>query len=852
MNASVAAGAPNPFPGLRPFREEEEHLFFGRETQVDTMVDKLAATRFLAVVGTSGSGKSSLVNCGLVPALHRGLMAAAGSVWRVATLRPGNRPISALAQALTVALAPPVPPGFVPADAAAFSPAELMEATLRMGRLGLVDAVEQAHLDARQNLLVVIDQFEELFRYQALASPSGVGVGNGGEDATAFVNLLLEAGAQRAQRVYLVLTMRSDFLGDCAQFFGLPEAINRGQYLVPRLARDERRLAISGPLSVRDVTIDPVLLTRLVNDVGDNPDQLSILQHALNRTWAHWQDAGGAGPLSLAHYEAIGTMAHALNQHADEAWAALGSERMQVVCAALFKAITDKSSDARGTRRPTRLDALVAITGASAAELTAVIDVFRDPARSFLMPPAGVALTGDTPIDISHESLMRVWDRLRGWGDEEAQAAQTYRRLAETAELERAGRAALLRQPDLQLPLDWRERERPNLAWAERYRSGFEGAMAFLDRSREAFDEEVRAEAARQAERAQLVDDKLRTQRRWKVVVPILTLLILLVATSLWLAVNAYQARTAAVEQRKIAVDQSRIADELRVKAEAAAASAVAEAKAAREAQQRAEYAEAATRRVEGAKQEQTRLYAEATRNAPEVRSKIEQAVERQSLVYLQFADPAQRAPIERLRAALSKQGYSAPGAEKVGVAPSRAAVRYFREGDGDEARKLAALLVRWNWGPFEAQIVKGYEATSQLRQFEVWLARTDGAELTRLLQQINAATPQERKAAGQALQDRYTASPQAIAEALALFKAERIDALSSDGRLNALFFLSRTAPLAWDTALIATGRELIAFVRSRDNAGAQTKAELLRLERLLDAAKAGEAAPPAANLGGN
>src|SRR5687768_18391963 len=90
----------NPFPGLRPFREDEEYLFFGRENQVDAMVDKLAATRFLAVVGTSGSGKSSLVNCGLCPALHMGLFARAGTNWRIAHFRPGNHPIKAMAAAL--------------------------------------------------------------------------------------------------------------------------------------------------------------------------------------------------------------------------------------------------------------------------------------------------------------------------------------------------------------------------------------------------------------------------------------------------------------------------------------------------------------------------------------------------------------------------------------------------------------------------------------------------------------------------------------------------------------------------------------------------------------------------------
>jgi len=100
MNAATAIPRPNPFPGLRPFREDEAHLFFGRENQVDAMVDKLAATHFLAVIGTSGSGKSSLVNCGLRPALRQGLMARAGTAWRMAQFRPGNDPIGAMARAL--------------------------------------------------------------------------------------------------------------------------------------------------------------------------------------------------------------------------------------------------------------------------------------------------------------------------------------------------------------------------------------------------------------------------------------------------------------------------------------------------------------------------------------------------------------------------------------------------------------------------------------------------------------------------------------------------------------------------------------------------------------------------------
>src|ERR1700682_63301 len=142
MSTASTIGLDNPFPGLRPFREDEEHLFFGRESQVDTMVDKLAATRFLAVVGTSGSGKSSLVNCGLRPALHRGLMAKAGTAWRMAQFRPGRNPIHAMARALAedgVLFAGPQPEGL--------SLVEILEATLRMSNVGLVDACEQAQLD---------------------------------------------------------------------------------------------------------------------------------------------------------------------------------------------------------------------------------------------------------------------------------------------------------------------------------------------------------------------------------------------------------------------------------------------------------------------------------------------------------------------------------------------------------------------------------------------------------------------------------------------------------------------------------------------------------------------------------
>jgi WD40 repeat protein len=538
------AAPANPFPGLRPFRAEEEHLFFGREDEVDAMVDKLAAQRLLAVLGGSGSGKSSLVNCGLRPALHRGLMASAGAAWRVATLRPGDAPMAALARALARdgVLFDAAPAG---APAPALARDALIEATLRLSRLGLVDIVEQARLPAGQNLLVVVDQFEELFRYRGLApNPAAA------DDAAAFVNLLLQVRERRAP-IYVVLTMRSDFLADCTALPGLAQAINDGQYLVPRMTRDERRAAIAGPIGVAGARISPLLLTRLVNDVGDDPDQLSILQHALNRTFARWQDdATGADALELRHYEAIGTMAHALDRHAEEAWAQLAGERARALCEQLFRALTDGASDPRGVRRPARLATLGAITQATPDELRAVIEVFREPSRSFLMPPAPEPLGADAVIDISHESLMRVWERLKAWVEEEAQSARQLRRLADAAALRAQGRSGLWRDPELRFALQWRQRQQPNPAWAAQYRIDPAPALAFLDASA----------AAQEARRAQA--QRRRQRRRWAVVAAGVTLALLsAVFFGMWRRTEALLVEANAANLRKMVLQSRAMLD---------------------------------------------------------------------------------------------------------------------------------------------------------------------------------------------------------------------------------------------------------------------------------------------------
>ncbi len=469
------ASQSNPYPGLRPFRAEDTHLFFGRDEQRTELLSRLRRSRFLAVVGTSGSGKSSLVRAGLLPGLYGGFMAGSGTRWRIADTRPGGDPIGRLAAALDK-------PGVLHETSAEAGDLSFTEATLRRSALGLVKAVGEARLPAGEKLLVLVDQFEELFRFiDTIHSADAI------RDASDFVKLLLEAAQQSDLPIYVVLTMRSDFLGDCARFRDLPEAINDGQYLIPRLTRDQRREAIAGPAAVYGVTLAPTLLNRLLNDVGDVPDQLPILQHALMRTWDRWKiEHPEDDSLDLEHYESIGGMAHALSRHAElvlkdlsRDYDATEAEKRQQIAESLFKCLTGQSESNQQVRRLATLQTIAEVGNASVDEVASVIEEFRRPSNSFLMPPSGDDLLPHTYIDISHESFIRNWETLGRWVREEAESARDYKRLARTAVLY-PEKEDLLEGQRLRASLVWRDRQQPTAAWAKRYDPAYEKAMEFL------------------------------------------------------------------------------------------------------------------------------------------------------------------------------------------------------------------------------------------------------------------------------------------------------------------------------------------------------------------------------------
>jgi WD40 repeat protein len=471
--------AQNPYPGPRPFETQESPLFFGRDQQIAELVTRLQRSRLVAVVGVSGGGKSSLVRAGLIPALERTHVGGAGARWRIVVTRPAGVPFQSLATDL--------------------QKEGLDSSDLRRSSQGLVQVARQ--LGADETLLVVVDQFEELFRYkdlQVVDKETRQQREAAASEAAEFVQLLLDA-TQYLPAVYIVLTMRSDYLGECAEFRGLPEALNECQYLVPRLTRQQRMEAIEGPLGQTEIA--PSLVQRILNDAGDEPDRLPLLQHVLMRTWSQWRksDPGRTRRIELQDYEhpAVGGLEHALDLHAEE----LLKEVPREIAETIFKRLTAEGRSRKERRNPAPLAELWEVCGAETEEerkkVNAVIDRFRQGEATFLTPRDGT-LAPDQYIDITHESLIREWGTLRGWVAEEAESRAHFLRIHDDAQRYAQHKVDLWRDPELQLALDWWEKKKPNAAWARRYiggsttdNAGFRETWAFLEKSRQARQEEA-------------------------------------------------------------------------------------------------------------------------------------------------------------------------------------------------------------------------------------------------------------------------------------------------------------------------------------------------------------------------
>lgn len=516
-----------PYTGLRAFTEEESLYFKGRDLQVDQITSLLEQNKFLMVTGASGEGKSSLIYAGLIPNARAGFFKAKYTNWIVANFSPERSPVNNMAEAL--------------AETFETNPSTI-ETELRRGYSSLIDLYtssdfyieesdeEWQNLDGKgkkdrkrraANLMIVVDQFEEFF-----TNPENFYNEAPSEDSQIVVNLILETARIAIKRnlpVYVVCTMRSDYIGQCSAFRGLPEYIGFSQFFVPRLKRKDLKQVIEEPAVLSGNRISQRLIERLVYDIAEGVDQLPILQHALSQIWLiadhgqqemdliHYAMVGGMpanelpdeeqfkfrewfdglSPLRQKYYQDTGLNkvieihASILYENAWEYYNASHSDRTitqkdaKRIIALSFSCLT-KIDNSRAVRNRMSLGEITSIINSpelNSEVVGEVLNIYREEGNSFIRPfktedPGTHKISANTVLDITHESLIRNWNKLNTWANQEFEFYSTY--LDFRKQLDRwknSGKSSSFLLPIGPLTYfeNWYNRCKPNVGWIKRY-----------------------------------------------------------------------------------------------------------------------------------------------------------------------------------------------------------------------------------------------------------------------------------------------------------------------------------------------------------------------------------------------
>ncbi|MBE0681505.1 MAG: helix-turn-helix domain-containing protein [Anaerolineales bacterium] len=393
-----------PYKGLSYFEETDADLFVGREALTEkltasvlslTLSGSLNKGRFLAVVGASGSGKSSLVRAGLLPALRWNKTSAD---WNIHVFTPATHPLESLAASLTR------------------ENNSVMPTTTLMDDMGLdprslqIFAKRKLGLETNARLLLVIDQFEELF---ALCRSE--------DERTAFVGNLLTAAFEVNGPVIVVITLRADFYAHCANYPPLREALAQNQEYIGAMSGEELQRAVEEPARRGRWEFEPGLVDLLLHEVGHEPGALPLLSHALMETWQRRRGR----MMTLSGYTSSGGVRGAIAETAEAVFADQFTHEQREIARRIFLRLTELGDETSSgdTRRRASFNELV-LKPEDENTTRSVLKILAD---------SRLITAGEDTVEVAHEALIREWPTLRGWLEDNREDLRLHRHLTETA-----------------------------------------------------------------------------------------------------------------------------------------------------------------------------------------------------------------------------------------------------------------------------------------------------------------------------------------------------------------------------------------------------------------------------------
>ncbi|MDH3539793.1 MAG: protein kinase, partial [Acidimicrobiia bacterium] len=393
----------NPYKGLQAFTESDATDFFGRDDLVSQLVKTLESQRFLAVVGPSGSGKSSLVRAGLMPALRSGRIPGSGS-WLLADLYPGVDPGAALAEAMRAVAIDEVP---APSD-------RRWDPSRSANTIGTL-------LPPDAHLAVIVDQFEELFTL----CPDE-------RERRWMMDTLLAFATQTGGRVAVILTLRADYYGAALEYQPFGDLLAHSTVALAPPGPEQLSEAIVGPAAAVGVEVDPQLAADIIGDVAAEPGGLPLMEYTLTRLF----DERTGDRLEVGTYREMGGLAEALSGWPEGLYEDL-DERGRQACTQLFLRLVSVDEAGAATRRRVPLPELQAL-GLDQSEADGVLTGFT---AARLLTLDRDPQTRTPTVEVAHEALLERWQRLSGWIDQRREALIMQRRFRTAlADWERSGR----------------------------------------------------------------------------------------------------------------------------------------------------------------------------------------------------------------------------------------------------------------------------------------------------------------------------------------------------------------------------------------------------------------------------